>query len=38
VTAVPIEDYVLGSTLAEISPVQESDATVTRLFHIPAPS
>jgi stage II sporulation protein D (peptidoglycan lytic transglycosylase) len=33
---VPIEDYVLGSALAEVAPVGESAATITRTFEVQA--
>src|SRR5262245_48974568 len=34
VLSVPIEDYVLGSALSEVSPVGETPATVGRIFEL----
>jgi stage II sporulation protein D len=36
VVAVPLEEYVLGSALAEVSPVGEPPATVERIFELQA--
>jgi len=36
VVTVPIEEYVLGSALAEVSPLDETDATVARVFEVQA--
>jgi stage II sporulation protein D len=36
VASVPLEDYVLGSALAEVSPINESVTTVARVFEIQA--
>lgn len=36
VLTVPLEDYVLGSALAEVSPVGESAAAVSRIFEVQA--
>ncbi len=32
----PIDDYVLASVLAEVSPVEEPDAVVARIFEVQA--
>lgn len=36
VVAVPLEEYVLGSTLAEVTPVNESPATIERIYEVQA--
>lgn len=36
ITTVPLDEYVLGSVLAEISPLDESPATVARVFEVQA--
>ena len=36
IAAVPLEDYVLGSVLAEITPLNESAATVDRIYEVQA--
>lgn len=36
IVSVPLEDYVLGSALAEVSPVGEPPATVERIFELQA--
>ncbi len=36
IESVPLEDYVLGSTLAEVAPVDQSPATVQRIFEVQA--
>jgi stage II sporulation protein D (peptidoglycan lytic transglycosylase) len=36
IVRVPIEDYVLGSTLSEVSPVRETPAAVARIFDVQA--
>ena len=36
VTEISLEDYVLGSVLAEVSPVGDSPATVARIFEVQA--
>ena len=36
VVAVPFEEYVLGSALSEVSPVDESPATIGRVFEVQA--
>jgi stage II sporulation protein D len=34
ITAVPLEEYVLGSALSEVSPVNEPPSTVERIFEV----
>src|SRR5262245_59554725 len=36
VTRVPLEEYVLGSILAEVSPLDNDEATVARIFEVQA--
>src|SRR5262245_37843293 len=36
VVSIPLEEYVLGSTLAEVSPTDQSSATVARVFEVQA--
>jgi SpoIID/LytB domain protein len=36
IETVPLEDYVLGSVLAEVSPVNEAPVTVARIFEVQA--
>src|SRR5689334_19172717 len=36
VVPVPFEEYVLGSALSEVSPVDESPATIARVFEVQA--
>ena len=36
VTSVPLEDYVLGTSLSEVSPVGESPAATARIFEVQA--
>jgi stage II sporulation protein D len=34
VTSVPLDEYVLGAVLSEVTPVGESDATVARIYEV----
>jgi stage II sporulation protein D len=36
VTSVPLDEYVLGAVLSELTPVGESDATVARIYEVQA--
>jgi stage II sporulation protein D len=34
ITSVPLDDYVLGAVLAEVTPLGETDATIARVFDV----
>lgn len=36
ITSIPLDDYVLGAVLAEVTPVGETDATIARVFDVQA--
>lgn len=36
IVSVPVEEYVLGSALAEVTPIDESPATVARIYEVQA--